>query len=320
MLYHLYYSCNAWRPRKILVIKASAGYCQPGFPFPSIVSHFITLQNLNTMESNSILNADVLDIIFENRNKNYGAYQLRKTYNKRLTVALSVMFGVCLLVIAGSVLASNSNHKVIVAAPVLTDVNLSSLKEKEPEPIIPPKPKELPKFEQKQFVDQFKFVKEDVTPPPAQSDLDDVKIGQENVEGLKGGDVVAPPVEAKGAGPVVEIKHKEDFDGVFESVQVQAKFPGGPDAWQKFLERNLKQDVPVENGAPPADYKIVVSFIVDKEGNVTEIRAENDPGYGIASEAIRVIQRSGKWVPALQNGRNVIYRQMQTIIFRVSEQ
>lgn len=273
------------------------------------------------MESNSILNADVLDIIFENRNKNYGAYQLRKTYNKRLTVALSVMFGVCLVVIAGSVMASNSGHKVMAAAPVVTEIDLTNVKEKEPEkPIIPPKPKELPKFEVKQFVDQIKLVKDNVTPPPAQSDLDDVKIGQENVAGDKGGDFAAPPVEEKGAGPVVEIKHEEDFTKVFAIVQQQAKFPGGPEAWQRFLERNLKQDVPVDNGAPPADYKVVVSFIVDREGNVTEIRAENDPGYGTAAEAMRVIQRSGKWTPAIQNGRNVIYRQSQTIIFRVSDQ
>lgn len=272
------------------------------------------------MESNSILNADMLDIIFENRNKNYGAYQLRKTYNKRLAVALSVMFGVCMVVIAGSVLASNGNSKKHSQIIVSDTINLADAKNKEPEkPIIPPKPKELPRVETIKSTPPRIVTEEVKDPPPTQDQQDNVKIAAFSQTGIKE-DVVAPPVEEKGAGPVVEIKHEEDFTKVFAIVQQQAKFPGGPEAWQRFLERNLKQDVPVDNGAPPADYKVVVSFIVDREGNVTEIRAENDPGYGTAAEAMRVIQRSGKWTPAIQNGRNVIYRQSQTIIFRVSEQ
>jgi len=58
---------------------------------------------------------------------------------------------------------------------------------------------------------------------------------------------------------------------------------------------------------------------VDKEGNISEVKAENDPGYGTAGEAVRVISRGPKWVPAVQNGRNVIYRQKQAITFKVEE-
>jgi protein TonB len=51
-------------------------------------------------------------------------------------------------------------------------------------------------------------------------------------------------------------------------------------AWQKFLERNLNASVPVDNGAPPGKYPVVLSFIVDKTGAFSDIKAENDPGYG----------------------------------------
>ena len=70
------------------------------------------------METNKILDADILDIIFDGRNKQYGAYELRKTYNKRLTISLSVMLGVCLLIVLGSLLANGKgetkNHPIRV--------------------------------------------------------------------------------------------------------------------------------------------------------------------------------------------------------------
>lgn len=103
-------------------------------------------------------------------------------------------------------------------------------------------------------------------------------------------------------------------------MQIEAQFLGGIAAWRKYLERNLNQDIAAQNGAPPADYSVVVSFIVDREGNISDVRAENDPGYGTRAEAIRVIQKSPRWTPAVQNGRHVIYRQKQKITFRVEEQ
>ena len=101
-------------------------------------------------------------------------------------------------------------------------------------------------------------------------------------------------------------------------VSVEAQFEGGIAGWRKFLERNLNKDLPSDNGAPANDYTVIVSFIVDREGNISEIRAENDPGYGTKEEAVRVIQKSPNWTPANQNGINVKYRQKQKIVFRVT--
>jgi len=268
------------------------------------------------METNNILKADVLDIIFDGRNKDYGAYQLRKNYNRRLARAMGVMFGVCLLAAVGSVLASNDN-KPKTQLVVQAEVNLAKLEEKKPDPIPEqPKPKPVVKLATLN-VTPPKIVKEIVTePPPTQEEADKVQLADFTQKGDIS-DVVAPPVETKSTGPVTAPVVTENYEREFHTVQVQASFPGGPGAWQKFLERNLRQDVAVESGAPPADYVVVVSFLVDRDGNVTEVKAETDPGYGTAAEAVRVIQRSGKWTPAIQNGRNVIYRQKQSIVFRV---
>lgn len=271
------------------------------------------------METNKILDADVLDIIFEGRNKQYGAYELRKTYNKRLMVALFVMLGVCALAVAGTLVPKEKVEKK--AAVVLQDVSLADVKEEKkepPPPPPPPPPKEPPKIEIKQFTPP-KIVKEEVKePPPKQEELEDTKIGTINQEGIKT-DVVAPPVEEKGTGVVEAPKVVEDYDKEFKTVQIQASFPGGPDAWSKYLQRNLRAEVASDNGAPPGNYTVVVSFLVDKDGNISEVKAENNPGYGTADEAVRVIQRGPKWNPAIQNGRKVIYRQKQSVTFSISE-
>src|SRR5205085_8232143 len=96
---------------------------------------------------------------------------------------------------------------------------------------------------------------------------------------------------------------------------IEASFPGGVAAWKRFLERNLNQNILEENGAPPGRYTVVVSFRVDKDGSITEVKAENNPGYGTADEAVRVVKTGPKWNPAQQNGRQVIYRQRQSITF-----
>ena len=135
---------------------------------------------------------------------------------------------------------------------------------------------------------------------------------------LKDDGIVAPPVE-KGTG-TVEAPKDEDYDRVFTVVQIPAEFPGGLPAWAKYLERNLNRDLPVDNGAPPGKYTVIVSFIVDKNGGISEVQAENDPGYVTKDEAVRVIKKGPSWKPAVQNGRNVIYRHRQSITFMVSEE
>ena len=82
----------------------------------------------------------------------------------------------------------------------------------------------------------------------------------------------------------------------------------------------MNSDIPVQNGAPPGKYTVFVTFIVAKDGAISDVQAENDPGYGTKAEAVRVIQKGPAWKPAVQNGRNVIYRHKQGITFVVSEE
>lgn len=276
------------------------------------------------MDVNKIQSADILDIIFDGRNKEYGAYELRKTYNKRMTKALVGTFLILLLAVLGNILANTvgkENKELIVQ-----DVSLENVQqeEKKPEPPPPPPPpkQEPPKVEITKFTPP-KIVKDEEVKEEDEikevEKLEDTKIGTINQEGAKDEGIVAPPVES-GTGVVEAPKKEEDYDKIFTVVQIPAEFPGGLPAWAKYLERNLNRDLPVENGAPPGKYTVVVSFIVAKDGAISDVVAENDPGYGTKAEAVRVITRGPKWKPAVQNGRNVIYRHKQSITFMVSEE
>ncbi|TAG29867.1 MAG: energy transducer TonB [Sphingobacteriia bacterium] len=275
------------------------------------------------MDVNKIMTADVLDLIFDGKNKEYGAYDLRKTYNKRMTYALVGTVVIILLILVGNFVANSAgNGKTEL---IVQDVSLENVQqeEKKPEPPPPPPPKqEPPKVEITKFTPP-KIVKDEEVKAEDEikevDKLEDTKIGTINQEGAKDDGIVAPPVES-GTGVVEAPKQDEDYDKLFTVVQIPAEYPGGLAQWAKYLERNLNRDLPVENGAPPGKYTVLVSFTVDKVGKVSDVIAENDPGYGTKAEAVRVIAKGPNWKPAVQNGRNVIYRHKQQITFVVSEE
>ncbi|RYY98419.1 MAG: TonB family protein [Chitinophagaceae bacterium] len=157
--------------------------------------------------------------------------------------------------------------------------------------------------------------KEDI--PPEVEKLEDTKIAVVNQEGVKA-DVAVPPVD-EGKAVVEAPKDETNYDQTFTKVEIEAEFPGGQGAWANYLRRNLNADVPGQNGAPAGTYTIRVQFIVDKEGNISDVKSLNDPGYGMGDEAVRAIKRGPKWTPAQQNGRQVKAYRTQPITFVVSE-
>jgi protein TonB len=130
----------------------------------------------------------------------------------------------------------------------------------------------------------------------------------------------APSANKDGLGVVVAPKQQDDDNGgrPFTKVEIDASFPGGPAAWQHFLGRNLRApDDAVSNGISG---KVVVQFIVDKDGNVSDVVAISGPEQGgLREEAVRVIKKSGKWTPAVQNGRYVKAYRNQPVIFQIGE-
>lgn len=273
------------------------------------------------MEANKILSSDILDILFEERNKEYGAYQLRKTYNKRILRALLITASIALLAFLGSILANtinkgNNNVKK-------REVTVLEIKPEEEKKVIPPppppKPPDPPKVEMKQFTPP-KIVKDEEVqkPPPEQEELKEAKIDVVNQEGIKDLNI-ATPTQIDEGKKVIEEK-KDDENKIFEKVEIEAKFPGGDAAWKRYLERNLSNFNPADNGAPAGTYTTYIQFVVDKDGNISDVKALTNYGYGMEDEAIKVIKKGPNWEPAIQNGRKVKAYRKQPITFVVQEE
>lgn len=120
---------------------------------------------------------------------------------------------------------------------------------------------------------------------------------------------VAPKIQ-KNADP------KKNNEPIFYTTQKPAESPAG---WSNYLMNNLDRDLPYRNKAVPGKYTVRLSFVVNQNGDVENVIAENDPGYGTAKEAVRVIQNGPKWVPAEQEGKKVNFLVKQTIVFNVSD-
>jgi protein TonB len=177
-------------------------------------------------------------------------------------------------IIVALVLSANSFGKVATIQQ-LVYVQLSSIKE-EAKKIEPPPLKKPEKPIKTISVTPPLIVKENEIDPLDElkpiEEIEDTKIGNFNEEGEKTIDIVEAPVEKSGAG-VKEIYEDEENHKVFTTVQIPAKFPGGLNGWSKYLQRNLNSFLPVDNGARAEKYTVIVSFIVSKDGTISEVVA-----------------------------------------------
>lgn len=276
------------------------------------------------MDANKILNADFLDILFEGRNKSYGAYELRKTYNSRMVKAMISIGALLLVLLLGSVLANKMNSKAKDDLNVI-DTQMAEVKKDEPPPPPPPPPPPTPppppEIKQIQFTPP-KIVKDAEVKPDEkiQEIKDDQVISTKTVESDNTKQIVQAPVEDKGT-QVVEVPVKAvDEDKIFTKVEIEAEYPGGQGAWGNYLRKNLSTEVPGQNGAPAGSHTVIIKFIVSKDGTISDVTPETSIGYGMEQEAIRVIKKGPKWKPAEQNGRIVNAYRRQPITYVVTDE
>ena len=268
------------------------------------------------MEAKQILKSDFLDIVFEGRNKNYGAYELRRTYNKRITTALIGTIVLILLLLIGSAIANKLKKDESTVKINTTETTLQQIKPDEPPPPPPPPPPKLPPPPPVATIafTPPKVVKdvEVITPPPEVKQIEEAKVDVKTVEGTKDIGIVAPPTEIKGTGVVAApVEKKEDPDKIFTKVEIEASFPGGPSAWQRYVTRAIQSQL---DEFTESDYgTCVVRFIVDRNGNVSDVQATTMKGSKLAEIAVNAIRKGPKWTPAQQNGRFVNAYRLQPV-------
>ena len=128
------------------------------------------------------------------------------------------------------------------------------------------------------------------------------------------------PIIEKASDPLIKtepIAEVEDENKIFSKVEIEATFPGGEIGWLNYLQKNLNANIAIDNGAKKGMYSVIVKFTVKKDGSLSDITCENDPGYGMCNEAIRVIKKGPKWNPSTQNGRYVNAYRRQPVSFLV---
>lgn len=275
------------------------------------------------MERNQILKSDILDIIFEGRNKEYGAYELRKTYNKRIATALIGTVVLILILLIGKVIANklnSDNDKLVVNT---TETTLQKIKPDEPPPPPPPPPPKLPppppvatiKFTPPKVVKDEEVIK----PPPEVKQIEEAKVDVKTVEGTKDLGVVAPPSDIKGTNVVAPpAEKKEDPDKIFTKVEIEASFPGGLAAWSRYVTKAIQSHI---DEFSEGDYgTCVVRFIVDKTGKVSDVQATTMKGTKLAEVAVNAIRNGPNWTPAQQNGRYVNAYRLQPVTLQNPDQ
>jgi len=241
-----------------------------------------------------------LDIVFEGRNKIYGAYELRKSNGKTTIKALIIGSVIFAFAVAAPLIASflpDSGEDEVDNNVKIATVKLPPKKE-EVKPNQPPPPPPPPKVDQVKFTKPVVAKAEEVTEdPPKIEELKDKKVGSETIKGDP--DAVLTVDEPVGTGTAAVV---EEDNQVYNTAGIEVKpdFPGGIEKFYKFVGNNYK--TPEEEGLKG---KVYVTFVVEKDGSLTDIKVLRDIGYGTGAEAIRVLKKCPKWTPGEQNGKKV---------------
>lgn len=270
-----------------------------------------------------------VEMVFAGKNKEYGAYQLRKGTSGRNIKALLILVIAAALV--GGFLAwkvieqkqAEEQQAYMEAMEVAKLQQQAKKEEKKKEPVKPkiePK-KEIPVARETQKFTAPVIMKDELVKEENQvkqmDKLDEkVAVGTENKEGTKSrlAEAVRSDI-AVAAPPPPPAPKPEVSNKVFDVVEEMPHFPGGPAALQAFLSSNTKYPVVAqENGVQG---RVIVSFVVERDGSITDVRVVRSVDPSLDREASRVVRSMPRWSPGKQNGSTVRVKYTVPVVFRL---
>ena len=265
-----------------------------------------------------------VDLVFEGKNQAYGAYQLRKNTGVRNLKGLITMF-IGFAIIAAIVIAKVSIENYIASqnAAIEADVELQSLAEKKEAKVEKKDEPEVEKIEVERVKSSVAFTVPEIKKDnevkeeqemKSQEELQETNtaIGAFNVEGndetagevLKAKEVIAEPEPPK----VEETK-------VFDVVEQMPSFPGGQGALMSWLGSNIKYPVVAEENGVQG--RVVCTFVVERDGSITDVKVVRGVDPSLDKEAVRVLKAMPKWIPGKQNGSAVRVKYTVPVTFRL---
>ena len=262
------------------------------------------------------------DLVFEGRNQAYGAYKLRKGTTKRNIWSIIIVALASVLLFLGLQLQKMAQANKTVENTQA--VELAKLQEKKKEAKV--EKKEIIKTEPEKVVEQVKssvkftapvIKKDEEVKEEDEIKLDEVEksdkaVGAFNVQGNDevGGEVLKAKEEIKAPEPP-----KVEEEKVFDVVEQMPSFPGGNSALMKFLNENIHYPVVAqENGVQG---RVVVSFVVERDGHITDVQIARSVDPSLDKEAQRVVKSMPKWIPGKQNGSAVRVKFNVPVSFRL---
>ena len=291
-------------------------------------THSILNAKPPTMTNKEIMQASLLDILFEGRNKDYGAYALRRTYNHRLIIAIlsSLALVSCLLLLNSF---HKKNEQTVASTPkkdsvVIRLIEIPIEKPKEPEPAKEPEKIERPKElkEPLEKISRVKFTSKMVITPkvkvaavPINNELKNKIISTANVKGEDELIKNKPTQETKVTGNGTD--KNSDINSGFVPEEKAPEFPGGKDELIRFLKLNLITPDELQAGEKKA---VEIRFKVGIDGVVSDLEILKSGGSSFDKEVIRVCKKMPRWKPAIQNGGNIAVSYLLPITFIGLEQ
>jgi periplasmic protein TonB len=258
------------------------------------------------------------DIVFENRNKLYGAYALRREYGGHVQRATIIGVGIFVLLFCLPELYARLNPEPENDA-IVFEVEFN------PITIKPEQLPTLPPAEQAPSPATVKTVR-DLPPlvlpdeqvlvehlPPTVEMLENVQPDRETVEGVDNKEIVVPPAEFAGRGGVVETRIEPEQELIF--AEQQPEYYGGAEAFGQFLRKNLKY--PTAAARAGVQGKVFVEFTVGTDGRIERARTIKGIGFGCDEEALRVVNLMPDWKPGKQSGIPVRVRYTLPIAFQL---
>ena len=229
------------------------------------------------------------DMVFKGRNKEYGAYVLRKKYQKYVTISMIIAMILLIGGVAYPVIASYMYKKNLIKEEksVETEI-LNAPKEDLPPPPPPPPPPEA-------MAEKVKF-----TVPKVVEDTVETGLQTQDDLSSKGNTEAPPEEEIKIEETKTQVIEEAPKAEIFTVVEEQPGYPGGDEARIRFLQENIKY--PEEAKELGVQGKVFVTFVVEVDGSITDVRVLRGIGAGCDEEAIRVVRNMPKWVPGKQRG------------------
>ena len=265
------------------------------------------------------------DLVFENRNQTYGAYVLRKGTGRRNVIAI---LSVILLAIAcqiGLTLKNIADEAAARRAAMDQVTELSALEKKKEAKV---ERKEVVKQEQVERV--VEKVKSSVkfTAPVIKKDEevkpeDELKTQDELMESkaaigtfdVKGNDESGEVLKAKEVIATEPVKPKEEENKVFDVVEQMPSYPGGNGALMQYLSSHIKYPVIAEENGIQG--RVICTFVVERDGSITDVRIAKSVDPSLDKEAMRVVSSMPKWIPGKQNGSAVRVKYTLPVTFRL---